>query len=137
MFVLGFDFGFKYIGVAIGQLLTCTASPLFSILVKKMDFEVQHVLNVFDLWHPTYVIIGYPISDQYDNSIILDKIDFFVFKFRSIRFVPIIFVNENLSTWYARRLMFVKKSNFSNNDFFNINALSAVILIEQWFLDNY
>jgi hypothetical protein len=37
-----------------------------------------------------------------------------------------------LSSWKARRILNVKKSK----DFFAINALSATILIEQWFFDS-
>lgn len=132
MFILSFDFGLKYLGVAIGQLFTCTSAPLFSILITNFDIKYLDIYSILNIWKPKYIIIGYPISDFYDNSELLDRIDLFAFKIRCFYNGHVIFVDENLSSWKARRILNAKKSK----DFFTINALSASVLIEQWFLDN-
>jgi RNase H-fold protein (predicted Holliday junction resolvase) len=72
------------------------------------------------------------MSECYDNSQLLDIIDLFAFKIRCFYNGHVVFVDENLSSWKARRILNVKK----NKDFFAINALSATILIEQWFFDS-
>lgn len=138
MFVLGFDFGIRYFGVAVGQFFTLTSSPLFSILIEKTDFLYFDVFSVLYFWKPKYVIVGYPISDFYDNSFILDKIDSFVFILRSNFSFPVFLVNESLSTWKARRLILINKFTTNNRGiiFFSLNAFSAAILVEQWLYDN-
>lgn len=135
MFVLGFDFGVNYVGVAIGQSLTCSASPLFSIFVKSMCIRNYYVLSILEFWKPKCIIIGYPISDLHDNSFLLDKIDSFVFDLRSSFSLPIFLINENLSTWYARRLFLINNNKQKQCVFFSVNAFSAVVLVEQWLFD--
>lgn len=136
MFVLGFDFGIKYFGVAVGQFLTFTASPLYSILIANLRFKKSYVFSIISFWKPKYIIIGYPISDIYNNSFILDRIDYFTYLLRCNFFCKIIFINENLSTWYARRT-YILENKYFDDKFLTINALSAAILIEQWFSDNF
>lgn len=132
MFVLGFDFGIRYIGVAIGEVFTYNTSPLFSVLINNLEIKYNDIFCILDFWKPVHIVIGYPISECYDNSKLLDKIDLFAFKIRCFYNGHVIFVDENLSSWKARRTLNFKK----NKDFFTINALSATILIEQCFLDN-
>lgn len=132
MFILGFDFGMRYVGVAVGEMLTFNTSPLFSILINKLDIKYFDIFSILNFWNPNFIIIGYPMSECYDNSQLLDKIDLFAFKIRCFYNGHVIFVDENLSSWKARRILNFKK----NKDFFTINALSATILVEQWFFDN-
>lgn len=132
MFVLGFDFGIKYIGVAIGDFFTYNTSPLFSVIINDSKIDYNDIFYILDFWQPLYIVIGYPLSECYDNSILLNKIDLFAFKIRCFYNGHVIFVDENLSSWKARRILNFKK----NKNFFTINALSAAILIEQCFLDN-
>lgn len=134
LFILGFDFGIRYLGVAVGQFLTRTSSPLCSILLNNLNFKYAEIYSLLHFWNPKFIIIGYPISEFYDNSILLNKIDFFVFKLRRINFYNIFFINENLSSWQARRMSIF---NFKScKDFYYINALSASVLLDQWFLEN-
>lgn len=132
MFVLGFDFGIKYIGVAIGDFFTYNTSPLFSVIINDSKIDYNDIFYILDFWQPLYIVIGYPLSEFYDNSMLLNRIDLFAFKIRCFYNGHVIFVDENLSSWKARRILNFKK----NKNFFTINALSAAILIEQCFLDN-
>ncbi|HIH2763743.1 MAG TPA: Holliday junction resolvase RuvX [Candidatus Azoamicus sp.] len=132
MFVLGFDFGIKYIGVAIGDFFTYNTSPLFSVVINDSKIDYNDIFYILDFWQPLYIVIGYPLSEFYDNSMLLNRIDLFAFKIRCFYNGHVIFVDENLSSWKARRILNLKK----NRNFFTINALSAAILIEQCFLDN-
>ncbi len=130
MFVLSFDFGTRYIGVAVGEMLTFKIFPVYSILTFKMHIRYFEVFSILNNWKPKYIIIGYPINEIYDNSKLLDIIDLFAFKIRCFYNENVIFVDENLSSWKARRIL------NKNKDFLTINSLSATILIQQWFLDN-
>lgn len=136
MFILSFDFGQKYIGVAVGQYLTFTSRPLFSVLFSEFFSFYEELFSIILFWKPKYILVGYPISDIYDNSFILDKIDHFVYLLRLNFFCDIFFINENLSTWFfKKKLIFYK--NKINKSLFALNAYSAKLLIEQWFNDNF
>ena len=59
--VLGFDFGMKRIGVAVGQLITRTASPL-AVLDNQPATLWQDVGALINEWKPQSVIVGLPLS---------------------------------------------------------------------------
>jgi len=136
LFVIGFDFGIKYIGVAIGQKITKTVTPLASILVTNKKEKWKLIFECINTWSPSEIIVGYPFDSGFSNNDILKELDNFInyltIKCRS----PIFLVDENLSTWNAKKNIFFSKNKKNKKYFFSVNAMSAVILLEQWFFDN-
>ena len=59
--VLGFDYGLKRIGVAVGQVITGTTSPL-PVVKNKPALLWQKILKLIDEWDPQAVIVGLPLS---------------------------------------------------------------------------
>lgn len=68
---LGFDYGTKHIGVAAGQTVTQTASPVTTI--HNSDFNKinwDEVLKIISNWRPEALIVGMPFNmDGSDNEI--------------------------------------------------------------------
>ena len=62
--ILGFDFGTKYIGVAIGQTTTHTARPLTCLKVKNQHINWQDIDQLIKSWNPGQLIVGIPIDMQ-------------------------------------------------------------------------
>ena len=60
--VLGFDFGKKYIGVAVGQELTGSASPLGSIKAKDGIPNEMELAKFINEWQPDYLVVGLPLN---------------------------------------------------------------------------
>ena len=56
--VVGFDFGSRWIGVAVGQTLTRQATPLTTL--KANDWESIKLL--LDEWQPQRLVVGLPLS---------------------------------------------------------------------------
>ncbi len=134
MLVLGFDFGLKYIGVAVGQKITKTATPVATIFIGSSVDKLSCVLKYIDSWSPDVIVFGLPFSYDFKNKYILKNIKYYIFNLRKKCNIPIYSVNENLSTWKAKRNSFFFKKK--QKKFFNlINAISAAILIEQWFFE--
>ncbi len=59
---LGFDFGTKSIGVAVGQRITATARPLPALKAQdgKPDWNV--IEKLLKEWQPEAVIVGLPLN---------------------------------------------------------------------------
>ena len=133
MLILGFDFGVKYIGVAIGQKITKTARPVASILVSNNNWS--GVFKYIYDWSPSTIIVGYPLNEKFKNKVILNKINKFIGLIESNFTIPVCIVNENLSTWEARKMLqcYRKKTQMC---FFSLNAIAAQILVEQWLFDS-
>jgi putative Holliday junction resolvase len=57
--VLGFDFGARRIGVAIGNTLTREARPL-AIVAAAGDARWQRLAALVDAWQPARLVVGIP-----------------------------------------------------------------------------
>ncbi len=59
--LVGFDFGNRRIGVAIGNTLTCSARPLQIIDAKDKKRCFMAISKVIHSWAPNYLVVGLPI----------------------------------------------------------------------------
>lgn len=60
--VMGFDFGTKVIGVAIGQAVTRTASALALLTAKDGVPDWQQVEKLIKEWQPDGFVVGIPLN---------------------------------------------------------------------------
>ena len=60
--LLGFDYGKKRIGVAVGQTLTRTASALTTIAVHNGRPDWEAITRLFDEWKPLALVVGRPCN---------------------------------------------------------------------------
>ena len=68
--VLGFDFGLKHIGVAVGQTVTGAARPLDSLKANRGEPEWAAITALIHHWQPKALIVGIPLSiDGHEQSI--------------------------------------------------------------------
>ena len=76
--VLAFDFGLRRIGVAIGQDVTASASPLG--VVANRDDGVDHdaIQRLIDEWRPTGIVVGMPAHADGSASEIQAAVEGFI-----------------------------------------------------------
>ncbi len=60
--VLAFDYGTKSIGVAIGQELTGTATPLAALKAKDGIPSWDAIEKILKEWQPDLVVVGLPLD---------------------------------------------------------------------------
>lgn len=60
--VLGFDFGERRIGVAIGEHMLGIAHPLLTIDTEATDMRFTQIAALIAEWQPTTLIVGLPLS---------------------------------------------------------------------------
>ncbi|WP_246345213.1 Holliday junction resolvase RuvX [endosymbiont of Lamellibrachia barhami] len=60
--VLGFDYGTRKIGVAVGQTITATATALETLLPVKNKPDWQRISQLIDEWRPDALIVGLPLN---------------------------------------------------------------------------
>lgn len=134
--VMGFDFGIKRIGVAIGQKLTCTAQPL-TVLQSKFGIpNWKCIENIYDEWKPMTLIVGLPLQlngTMQPISILATK---FATQLKNRFPVAVEMHDERFSTNEARL-------NLNNNYYCNnisytyykkhqIDAIAAEIILKSW-----
>ena len=127
MQILAFDFGTQYIGVAVGQTVTKTSSPL---VVLKVDREGKEIWNsIFDLineWKPDQILIGKPLNMDGTPSDMMKKINQFLKEIKKITNIPCELVDERLTSFEAKELAKID----SKVD--RIDHLAAKIFLDSW-----
>jgi putative Holliday junction resolvase len=105
---LGFDFGYKRIGVAVGQSLTATASPLITLDAKLGVPNWDAVLKLIVEWRPLALVVGLPTciddTEQYTTSASKG----FARQLRRRFMLPVHLVDERLSTVEARAHLYAQ-----------------------------
>ena len=67
--VMGFDFGEKRIGVAIGNTITASARPLQSVRAERRDTKFDAIGQLIALWQPTQLVVGLPLSREGEEQL--------------------------------------------------------------------
>jgi putative Holliday junction resolvase len=128
---LGFDFGYKRIGVAVGQMLTGSASPLSTLDAKLGVPNWDTVKMLVNQWKPLAMIVGLPTciddSQQYTTAAARG----FARQLRRRFFLDVHLVDERLTTVEARAYLFAKGGyrKIKNTE---VDSIAACIILEQW-----
>lgn len=133
---LGFDFGNKKIGVAVGQLTTRTVSPLQTLrsINQKPDWGKISVL--INEWHPAGLVVGISRqTDGTDNSI-TPKMLKFSRQLEGRYQLPVYLVDETLTTFEAKQLLF-DELNVRADKLWEVQDQLAAQLILQTWINNY
>ena len=132
---LGFDFGLKYIGVAVGQDITGSASPLTVLLVRHSKIPWHDIDVLFEKWDVCAFVLG--LSLQLDGSKQTFHPQLVGFRNGLLKRykVPVHWTDECYTTREAksRLLETVGRKALTKE---NIDATSAQIILQQWFDEN-
>ena len=127
MQILAFDFGTQYIGVAVGQTITKTSSPLIVINVAREGKEIwKTISNLIDEWKPDQLLVGKPLNMDGTSSDMMKKVDPFFQKLQKISNIPCELVDERLTSFEAKQLM--QKDSKDGR----IDDLAAKIFLDNW-----
>jgi putative Holliday junction resolvase len=59
--ILAFDFGLRRIGVAVGQTITGSASPLRVVVNSDRGPDFDSITALIDEWRPARLVVGLPL----------------------------------------------------------------------------
>ena len=96
--VMAFDFGLKWVGVATGQTLTASATPLITLPAKKGKVDAAVLQQLVDDWRPQTLLVGLPLNMDETESTMCDRARAFATKLGNITKLPVEMVDERLSS---------------------------------------
>lgn len=133
---LGFDFGNKKIGIAVGQTTTGTASPLQTLRSLNQIPNWDVITAVIQEWRPAGLVVG--ISRQADGSDnpITPRMLKFCRQLEGRYNLPVYQQDETLSTFEAKQLLF-DEVNVSASKLWEVQDQLAAQLILQTWLNDY
>ncbi len=133
---LGFDFGSKKIGVAVGHLLTGIASPLQTLRSINQNPDWEGISKLITEWQPAGLVVGISKQDDGSDNLITPRMLKFCRQLDGRYHLPIFQQDETLSTFEAKQLLF-DEVNVSATKLWAIqDQLAAQLILQTWLNDN-
>jgi putative Holliday junction resolvase len=102
---LGLDLGYVRIGVALSDPLGLTAQPLTVLKSSGTQKDIAAIGELVNQYEVTQVIVGLPFNMDGTESVTTRKVRDFTAKLVERLNVPVLFVDERLTSKQAERAM--------------------------------
>jgi putative Holliday junction resolvase len=122
--VLGFDYGERRIGVAVGQTVSRTAGPLTTLPAKQGQPDWAALARLVAEWRPERFVVGLPTTVDGAPHPLREAIERFARRLEGRFRRPVVFVDERLSSWAAASA--IRGSRHG------VDALAAARILETW-----
>lgn len=131
--ILAFDYGLRRIGVAVGQDVTSSASPVG--IVKNGDNGVDHdrIRALISEWHPTLLVVGMPAHADGTSGSMTAAVEAFIGELAQ-HGLPIRTIDERYSSLEAGEALKSARRNGSRGRITKpeIDAAAAVVIAERY-----
>lgn len=130
---LGFDYGLKKIGVAVGQLTTMTTSPLETVYAIKQKTNWDKISRLVNIWRPRGLIVGISYQEDGAENVITRPMLRFRRQLEGRYRIPVFLIDETLSTMESKRLLLdgAKVSRKKANQVHD--QVAAQLILQTWF----
>ena len=125
--LLAFDFGTRNIGVAVGQTVTGTASPVGSVAVRRGAPDWEAIDALMERWRPDALIVGLPLNMDGTEQPVTALSRRFARRLQDRFALPVHLADERLSTREARERLDTAGRREVEDD-----PIAAQIILEGW-----
>ncbi|WP_122430256.1 Holliday junction resolvase RuvX [Pseudomonas viridiflava] len=130
--LLGFDFGTKQIGVAVGQAITGQARELCTLKAQNGIPDWEKVQAIIKEWQPDAIVVGLPLNMDGTRSNMSDLAEKFSRKLNGRFGVAVYTHDERLTTFEAKGERMARggqKGSYRDNP---VDAIAAALLLQGW-----
>ena len=129
--ILAFDYGERYIGVATGQPITGSATPLTTLKARDGRPDWNAVRELVTTWQPTLLVVGLPLNMDGTNSAMADRARRFAERLERETRVKTSLADERLTSFSARQSRQEQGGRGSKSQD-QSHALAAALIAETW-----
>jgi putative Holliday junction resolvase len=122
--VLGFDFGARRIGVAIGNSVTREARPLTTVNATKVAARWDAVAALLAEWEPAQLVVGIPRHPDGTPHEMTARCERFARQLEGRFSRPVARVDERYTSAVSTRAD-------------DVDAAAAALILQQWFDEEY
>jgi putative Holliday junction resolvase len=132
--ILGFDYGTHYIGVAVGQKITGTASELAVITNHRSIINWEDIEQIVNEWQPAICVVGMPLNMDGSESEMCEAVRKFARKLEGRFGVKTQLQDERLTSQEAKSLEANspkenKERNYRDDP---VDSIAARIILQSW-----
>jgi putative Holliday junction resolvase len=123
-----FDYGEKRIGVAVGQDVTETATPLETIPVRRGRPDWQRIEALIREWQPGALVVGDPVTMDGARQRATEAADRFARQLSGRFRLPVHRADERMSSLEARSRLGRTR---------DLDAVAAQVILESWLAEQH
>ena len=129
--VIGFDYGKKRTGIASGQTITNTATPLITLNQIEGNPDWQGIQQQIEDWQPDALILGVPYQLDGTASTMTKAALHFGDCLRKRFDLPLYEINEALSSYEAEDTL-KKSKKITQHNKGEVDKMAAAVIVQSW-----
>ncbi len=129
--LLGFDFGPRKIGIAVGQTITASASPLTTLRARDGRPDWDGIGALISEWQPERLVVGLPFELNDSEAEAAPRARRFARQLEGRYRLPVALADERLTSREARSRL--GKAATSRE---RVDAMAAKLILETWFCEH-
>ncbi len=130
---LGFDFGNKKIGVAVGHADTGIASPLQTIRSLDQVPDWNKIGLLIAEWQPEGLVVGISRQNDGSDNVVTPRMQKFCRQLNGRYNLPVHQIDETLTTFAAKQMLFDDLKVSAAKLWEVQDQLAAQIILQSWF----
>jgi putative holliday junction resolvase len=131
--ILAFDFGLRRIGIAVGQSITGSASPLGTVANRESGVDREAIAACITEWKPDVLVVGMPAHADGSPSDMQKPVEAFIDELRAFG-LPVDTVDERYTSVEAERVLKQARAAGSRGRIGkeDIDSAAAVFIAERY-----
>jgi len=130
--VLAFDFGEQRIGVAVGEHLIKSASPITTIDNESNEIRFNFISHLVAQWQPKLLLVGLPLNLEGDETPLCQLCKKFARRLNGRFNLPVLLFDERFSSAEASDLL--NQQHIRGRDQKEwIDAMAATAILQSYF----
>lgn len=131
--ILAFDFGLRRIGVAVGQTVTGSATPLGVVTNSEAGPDWPRIRRLIEDWKPARLVVGMPVAADGSPGAIGGRVDAFMRRLERYS-LPVAAIDERYSSLEAgEQLVAARRLGLRGRiDREAVDSAAAALIAERW-----
>lgn len=130
--VLGFDFGEKRIGIAVGETMLKLAHPLITIQAEENAVKFAQIATLIQEWRPSLLVVGLPTYLDGEAHELTHLAKKFAQRLEGRFNLPVVMIDERLSS--AEAAQSLRESGVhGNQQKAMIDQVAAQTILQSYF----
>ena len=128
--LIGFDFGAKRIGIAVGETSTRIANPLGAIEAEANEARFAEIDRIVAEWHPVGFVVGEPHHADGSEHAVAKLAQKFARRLAARYKVTVMMVDETLTSATAEAQLRATRTRASRKS--DVDALAATLILQSY-----
>ncbi len=132
--VIGFDYGERRIGVAIGVADVKSANPLTTLIVPTSGVPWDKINSIIEEWDPYMLVVGCVDHTTQNNNALQKHVSDFCKNLNSRYHLPVETIDESYTSVRAYEILKdLRNQGRKKINKTDIDKASAAIILDSWF----